>query len=154
MPELKKINKFGVNYTFADETARAAAQDAREMAGYQADLVRMEMAAELAGKADAGVSYTKAESDDRFAKKGEGGGGGDMSNYYTKSESDGRYLREHQSLAAYRTAAQQDAIDSRFLTEHQDISGKMDSFTVGAGLKLTGGVLSLDLPVLSGQSAF
>ncbi|MCQ2439619.1 MAG: hypothetical protein MJ074_07635 [Oscillospiraceae bacterium] len=73
---------------------------------------------------------------------------------YTKAESDAKYLTAHQSLAAYRTAAAQDAIDSRFLTEHQDISGKMDSFTVGAGLSLSGGVLSLDLPVLTGQSAF
>lgn len=63
MPEIKKIRKNGTDYTLADEAARAAAQDAREMAGYQADLVRMEMAHALAGKADAGASYTKAESD-------------------------------------------------------------------------------------------
>lgn len=144
MPEIRKIRKNGTDYTLADETARAAAQDAREMTGYQADLVRMEMAQALAGKADAGVSYTKAESDDRYAKKGEGGGGGDMSNYYTKSESDAKYLTAHQSLSAYRTAAAQDAIDA----------GKMDRFTVGDGLSLSGGVLSLDLPVLTGQSAF
>ena len=159
------------------QQAQKAAQDAQAdiaaeaQARAAADAALGEAVAAKQDKLVAGSNITI--SGNVISATGGGGGETDLSAYrkaadqdvidagkaavgasYTKAESDGKYLTAHQSLAAYRTAAAQDAIDSRFLTAHQDISGKMDSFTVGSGLKLTGGVLSLDMPVLSGQSVF
>ena len=46
-----------------------------------------------------------------------------LGNYYTKTESDNKFLTEHQSLAEYRKAADQDGIDA---AQNAEIAKKLD----------------------------
>lgn len=101
--------------------------------------------------------YTKTESDGKYQAKGnyltehqDISGKANVGDSYTKAESDAKYLTEHQSLADYAKkselptayddtaikgrVATLEAIDhSQYLTEHQDISGKVDKVS-GKGL--------------------
>lgn len=101
--------------------------------------------------------YTKTESDGKYQAKGnyltehqDISGKANVGDSYTKAESDAKYLTEHQSLADYAKkselpseyddtalkgrVATLEAIDhSQYLTQHQDISGKVDKVS-GKGL--------------------
>lgn len=100
---------------------------------------------------------TKTDADGKYQAKGnyltehqDISGKANVGDSYTKAESDAKYLTEHQSLADYAKkselptayddtalkgrVATLEAIDhSQYLTEHQDISGKVDKVS-GKGL--------------------
>lgn len=94
---------------------------------------------------------TKTEAEDTYLTEHQDiSGKANVGDSYTKAESDAKYLTEHQSLADYAKkselpseyddtalkgrVATLEAIDhSQYLTQHQDISGKVDKVS-GKGL--------------------
>ena len=96
------------------------------------------------GKADTALqSYT--ETDPVFsASVAHGISSSDITNWNNKSDFSGSYndLTNKPTIPTVPTNVSAFTNDAGYLTQHQDISGKADAFTVGDGLDMTSQVLS------------
>ncbi len=131
--------------TKEEVAAKANAADVYTKAEVDAAVAGVDVSAQLSDY------LTKAEAESTYLTEHQDiSGKANVGDSYTKAESDAKYLTEHQSLADYAKkselptayddtalkgrVATLEAIDhSQYLTEHQDISGKVDKVS-GKGL--------------------
>lgn len=131
--------------TKEEVAAKANAADVYTKAEVDAAVAGVDVSAQLSDY------LTKTEAEDTYLTEHQDiSGKANVGDSYTKAESDAKYLTEHQSLADYAKkseiptpyndtalkgrVATLEAIDhSQYLTEHQDISGKVDKVS-GKGL--------------------
>lgn len=131
--------------TKEEVAAKANASDVYTKAEVDAAVAGVDVSAQLSDY------LTKTEAEDTYLTEHQDiSGKANVGDSYTKAESDAKYLTEHQSLADYAKkseiptpyndtalkgrVATLEAIDhSQYLTEHQDISGKVDKVS-GKGL--------------------
>lgn len=143
---IDSFNQWSANVpTKEDVAAKANAADVYTKDEVDAAIADVDVTAQLSGY------LTKAEAEDAYLTEHQDiSGKANVGDSYTKAESDAKYLTEHQSLADYAKkselptayddtalkgrVATLEAIDhSQYLTEHQDISGKVDKVS-GKGL--------------------
>lgn len=143
---IDSFNQWSANVpTKEDVAAKANAADVYTKDEVDAAIADVDVTAQLSGY------LTKAEAEDTYLTEHQDiSGKANVGDSYTKAESDAKYLTEHQSLADYAKkselpseyddtalkgrVATLEAIDhSQYLTEHQDISGKVDKVS-GKGL--------------------
>ena len=84
----------------------------------------------IATKANSSDVYTKAEVDSKISDSGSF----DSTQYYNRTEVDS-LLNEKADTASIPTSTSQLANDSGFITEHQDISGKLDTATFNSEIE-------------------
>lgn len=131
--------------TKEEVAAKANAADVYTKAEVDAAVAGVDVSAQLSNY------LTKTEAEDTYLTEHQDiSGKANVGDSYTKAESDAKYLTEHQSLADYAKkselptayddtalkgrVATLEAIDhSQYLTQHQDISGKVDKVS-GKGL--------------------
>ncbi len=131
--------------TKEEVAAKANAADVYTKAEVDAAVAGVDVSAQLSDY------LTKTEAEDTYLTEHQDiSGKANVGDSYTKAESDAKYLTEHQSLADYAKkselpseyddtalkgrVATLEAIDhSQYLTQHQDISGKVDKVS-GKGL--------------------
>lgn len=131
--------------TKEEVAAKANASDVYTKAEVDAAVAGVDVSAQLSNY------LTKTEAEDTYLTEHQDiSGKANVGDSYTKAESDAKYLTEHQSLADYAKkselpseyddtalkgrVATLEAIDhSQYLTQHQDISGKVDKVS-GKGL--------------------
>lgn len=131
--------------TKEEVAAKANAADVYTKAEVDAAVAGVDVSAQLSDY------LTKTEAESTYLTEHQDiSGKANVGDSYTKAESDAKYLTEHQSLADYAKkselptayddtaikgrVATLEAIDhSQYLTEHQDISGKVDKVS-GKGL--------------------
>lgn len=131
--------------TKEEVAAKANAADVYTKAEVDAVVAGVDVSAQLSDY------LTKTEAESTYLTEHQDiSGKANVGDSYTKAESDAKYLTEHQSLADYAKkselptayddtalkgrVATLEAIDhSQYLTEHQDISGKVDKVS-GKGL--------------------
>lgn len=131
--------------TKEEVAAKANASDVYTKAEVDAAVAGVDVSAQLSNY------LTKTEAEDTYLTEHQDiSGKANVGDSYTKAESDAKYLTEHQSLADYAKkselpseyddtalkgrVATLEAIDhSQYLTQHQDITGKVDKVT-GKGL--------------------
>lgn len=131
--------------TKEEVAAKANASDVYTKAEVDAAVAGVDVSAQLSNY------LTKTEAEDTYLTEHQDiSGKANVGDSYTKAESDAKYLTEHQSLADYAKkselpseyddtalkgrVATLEAIDhSQYLTQHQDITGKVDKVS-GKGL--------------------
>lgn len=131
--------------TKEEVAAKANAADVYTKAEVDAAVAGVDVSAQLSNY------LTKTEAEDTYLTEHQDiSGKANVGDSYTKAESDAKYLTEHQSLADYAKkselpseyddtalkgrVATLEAIDhSQYLTQHQDITGKVDKVS-GKGL--------------------
>lgn len=131
--------------TKEEVAAKANASDVYTKAEVDAAVAGVDVSAQLSDY------LTKTEAEDTYLTEHQDiSGKANVGDSYTKAESDAKYLTEHQSLADYAKkselpseyddtalkgrVATLEAIDhSQYLTQHQDITGKVDKVS-GKGL--------------------
>lgn len=131
--------------TKEEVAAKANVSDVYTKAEVDAAVAGVDVSAQLSNY------LTKTEAEDTYLTEHQDiSGKANVGDSYTKAESDAKYLTEHQSLADYAKkselptayddtalkgrVATLEAIDhSQYLTQHQDISGKVDKVS-GKGL--------------------
>lgn len=131
--------------TKEEVAAKANAADVYTKAEVDAAVAGVDVSAQLSDY------LTKTEAEDTYLTEHQDiSGKANVGDSYTKAESDAKYLTEHQSLADYAKkselpseyddtalkgrVATLEAIDhSQYLTQHQDITGKVDKVS-GKGL--------------------
>lgn len=94
---------------------------------------------------DAGYLTSYTETDPVFnASAAKGISSADITNWNNKSDFSGSYndLTNKPTIPTVPTNVSAFTNDAGYLTQHQDISGKADAFTVGDGLDMTSQVLS------------
>ena len=143
---IDSFNQWSETVATKDEVAaKANAADVYTKAEVDAAVAGVDVSAQLSDY------LTKTEAEDTYLTEHQDiSGKANVGDSYTKAESDAKYLTEHQSLADYAKkselptayddtalkgrVATLEAIDhSQYLTEHQDISGKVDKVS-GKGL--------------------
>lgn len=143
---IDSFNTWSETVATKEEVAvKANASDVYTKAEVDAAVAGVDISAQLSDY------LTKTEAEDTYLTEHQDiSGKANVGDSYTKAESDAKYLTEHQSLTDYakkseipapyddtaitERVATLEAIDhSQYLTEHQDISGKVDKVS-GKGL--------------------